>query len=135
MRQARTSVAQRAALAVADVAEANGAVPEADAPAADAQAGYASADEAAGAPAGSGVMRVGYAPIVRVDAPRRAIGLCAWPSAMRSRGLASTRPAASCTKTSQAATASPMTSWSASAAQSMGSCSISSGARCSTMGT
>jgi hypothetical protein len=86
MRQARTSVAQwGAAAAVADAAGASGAPPETDAPAADAQAGDEGADVAASAPAG-GVIRVGYAPIVRVDAPRREIELCATSEAIDSYG-------------------------------------------------
>jgi hypothetical protein len=85
MRQARTSVARRAAPAVTDVAEAVEHLPAADAPV-DAQTGDASADVASGAPAGSGVIRVGYAPIVRVDAPRREIELCATSEAIDSYG-------------------------------------------------
>jgi len=86
MRQARTSTARRAAPAVAAVAEVDGVPSEAEAPAANARADDASAELAAGAPAGSGVTRVGYAPIVRVDAPRRGIELCATSEAIDSYG-------------------------------------------------
>jgi hypothetical protein len=85
MRQARTSVARRAAPAVTDVEEAVEHLLAADAPV-DAQTGDASADVASGAPADSGVIRVGYAPIVRVDAPWREIELCATSEAIDSYG-------------------------------------------------